>query len=150
MTQTQTRSSTGWHQPAPERTPRLRLKPKALPTGYVDGAWWPHSTDLVAELADLLAVLSVRVGPIAYVTYRLGEWPTPPAKAVIGGYRVRVAGYRRQPPNTVEVLGVGGTSIVLLVVPPEADAEQAHDILMAAARPDDASTTAGLLTVAPG
>ena len=148
MTQNQSRSSTGWHQPAPERTPRLRLKPKALPTGFVDGAWWPHSPDLVTELSDLLAVLSVRVGPIGSVTYRIGEWPTPPAKAVIGGYPIRVSGYRRQPPNTVEVRGVSGTSIVLVVVPPDTEAEQARGILMAAARPGDASTTAGLLTAA--
>ena len=29
---------------------RLRLKPKAPRTGYVDGAWWPRSHDLAAEL----------------------------------------------------------------------------------------------------
>jgi hypothetical protein len=27
----------------PAQTPRLRLKPKAPQSGYVDGAWWPHS-----------------------------------------------------------------------------------------------------------
>ncbi|WP_459956134.1 DUF5994 family protein, partial [Mycobacterium avium] len=27
----------------PARTPRLRLKPKAPQSGYVDGAWWPRS-----------------------------------------------------------------------------------------------------------
>jgi hypothetical protein len=26
------------------------LKPTALGTGYADGAWWPRSRDLVAEL----------------------------------------------------------------------------------------------------
>jgi len=41
----------------PRYTPRLRLKPKAPGTGYVDGAWWPHSRSLVEELPDLLAVL---------------------------------------------------------------------------------------------
>lgn len=48
----------------PARTPRLRLKPKAPQSGYVDGAWWPHSDDLRSELPDLLAVLSVRLGRI--------------------------------------------------------------------------------------
>jgi Family of unknown function (DUF5994) len=37
----------------PEHTPRLRLKPKAPQSGYVDGAWWPHSEDLTAERPDL-------------------------------------------------------------------------------------------------
>jgi hypothetical protein len=55
----------------PKNTPRLRLKPKAPATGYVDGAWWPHSDDLPIELPDLLAVLSVRLGPIDRVIYKL-------------------------------------------------------------------------------
>ncbi len=45
--------------PSSVHTPRLRLKPKAPQSGYVDGAWWPYSDDLTAELPDLLAVLSV-------------------------------------------------------------------------------------------
>jgi len=53
----------------PEHTPRLRLKPKAPLTGFVDGAWWPPSEDLTAELPDLLSVLSVRLGPISRLTY---------------------------------------------------------------------------------
>jgi hypothetical protein len=44
----------------PVHTPRLRLKPKAPQSGYVDGAWWPHSEDLTAELPDLLSVLSAQ------------------------------------------------------------------------------------------
>jgi len=152
MTPTQTRTSAGWHQPAPEHTPRLRLKPKGSPanspTGFVDGAWWPASDDLLAELPDLLAVLSVRLGPISHVTYQLSEWAKAPVKTVIGGQVVRLAGYRRQPRNTVEVLGLGGTSVVLLVVPAGTEEDQAHDTMMAAATPQDASTTDGLLVAA--
>src|SRR6476659_4656629 len=37
---------------------RLRLKADTTtPTGQVDGGWWPHSTDLAAELPDLFSVL---------------------------------------------------------------------------------------------
>jgi hypothetical protein len=145
MTPTPARATGVWTQPTPGHTPRLRLKPKASPTGFVDGAWWPASNDLLTELPDLLAVLSVRLGPISHVTYQLGEWATAPVKSVIGGRVVRLAGYRRQPGNTVEVLGLGGTSVVLLVVPAGTDDEQAHDTMMAAATPEDASTTDGLL-----
>jgi len=147
-TPTPTRTGAGWTQATPEHTPRLRLKPKASPTGFVDGAWWPASNDLLTELPDLLAVLSVRLGPISHVTYQLGEWATAPVKTVIGGRVVRLAGYRRQPRNTIEVLGLGGTSVVLLVVPPGTDADQAHETLMTAATPEDSSTTDGLLVAA--
>lgn len=129
----------------PEHTPRLRLKPKAPQNGYVDGAWWPHSEDLAVELPDLLSVLSVRLGPIGRVIYNLNEWGTPPAKLATGGRTVRLDGYRLQPVNTVEVLGLNRTRIVLLVVSPHADPDQAHAIMMTAAGPGNASTVESLM-----
>ncbi len=132
---------------SPLHTPRLRLKPKAPLSGYVDGAWWPHSKDLTAELPDLLAVLSVRLGPIGRVIYNVNEWAKPPAKFATGGRMVRLDGYRLQPVDTIEVLGLNRNKIVLLVVSPNADPDQAHAIMMTAAGPDDASTVDSLLMV---
>ena len=130
---------------SPAHTPRLRLKPKAPESGYVDGAWWPHSTDLTTELPDLLSVLSVRLGPIGRVIYNVNEWAEPPARIVADGRTVRLGGYHRQPVHTVEVLGLNRSKIVLLVVSPHADPEQAHAIMMTAAGPSDASTVESLL-----
>jgi Family of unknown function (DUF5994) len=134
----------GRRPPQPVRTPRLRLKPKAPQSGYVDGAWWPHSEDLAAELPDLLAVLSVRLGPIGRVIYNVNEWAMPPAKLATGGRTVRLDGYRLQPVNTIEVLGLNRNRIVLLVVSPHAEPDQAHAIMMTAAGPNNASTVEGL------
>jgi hypothetical protein len=131
----------------PVHTPRLRLKPKAPQSGYVDGAWWPHSEDLMAELPDLLSVLSVRLGPIGRVIYNVNEWGKPPAKFATGGRTVRLDGYRLQPVNTVEVLGLNRNKIVLLAVSPHADPDQAHAIMMAAAGPNNASTVESLLMI---
>ena len=133
----------------PVHTPRLRLKPKAPVSGYVDGAWWPHSDDLAAELPDLLAVLSVRLGPIGRVIYNLNEWAKPPTKFATGGRTVRLDGYRIQPVNTVEVLGLNRNKIVLLVVSPHADPDQAHAIMMTAAGPNNAATVESLLIISP-
>ncbi|MGV0718596.1 DUF5994 family protein [Mycolicibacterium sp. XJ662] len=127
----------------PLKTPRLRLKPKAPATGYVDGAWWPHSDDLARELPDLLAVLSVRLGPISQVMYNLDDWPDVPAR--IGS--VRLDGYRRQPDHTIEVLGHTGGRITLLVVPTLFDPDHAHETLMTAAAPDNTSSTDALLEI---
>jgi len=133
----------------PLHTPRLRLKAKAPQSGYVDGAWWPHSTNLTAELPDLLSVLSVRLGPIGRVIYNVNEWATPPVKFATGGRMVRLDGYRLQPASTVEVLGLDRTKIVLLVVSPSAEPDQAHAIMMIAASSDNASPVAGLLMISP-
>jgi hypothetical protein len=147
MTLVQTRTDVGQRNSPPEHTPRLRLKPKASPSGYVDGAWWPRSDDLATELPDLLVVLSVRLGPIGRVIFNRNEWATPSAKFASGGRRVRLDGYRLQPASTVEVLGLNGNKIVLLVVHPNADPDKAHATLMAAAAPSNDSTVDSLLMV---
>jgi hypothetical protein len=121
------------------------LKPKAPSTGQVDGAWWPHSNDLAVELPDLLAVLSVRLGPIDHVTYNFADWAAAPATFPTGGDEVRLSGFYQQQNNTVEVIGVNRTKLVLLVVPSRTEPEHAHEILMSAATPKNASTVEGLL-----
>ena len=133
---------------SPERTPRLRLKPKAIHSGYVDGAWWPHTSNLSMELPDLLAVLSVRLGQIDRVLYNVGEWSTAPVKLSTGGRRVRLDGYQRQPVNTIEVVGLDGDRIVLLTVPTRTDPAEAHSALMSAASPKNRSRVADILTSA--
>lgn len=65
-----------------------------------------------------------------------------------GSRTVRLDGYRLQPLNTVEVLGLNRPEIVLLVVSPHADPDQAHAIMMTAAHPSDASAVESLVTLA--
>jgi hypothetical protein len=145
MTLLQDRTDAGQRNSHPEHMPRLRLKPKAPHSGYVDGAWWPRSDDLATELPDLLAVLSVRLGRIDRVMYNLNEWANAPRKLATGGRRVRLDGYQRQPTNTVEVLGLDRNRIALVVVPPNADRDLALATLMAAAAPGNDSTVDSLL-----
>jgi Family of unknown function (DUF5994) len=133
---------------SPERTPRLRLKPKAPHSGYVDGAWWPHTSNLSTELPDLLAVLSVRLGQIDRVLYNVDEWSTAPTKLATGGRRIRLDGYQRQPVNTIEVVGLDRDRIVLLTVPTDTDPAAAHSALMSAATPANRSTVMDILTSA--
>jgi Family of unknown function (DUF5994) len=148
MTPQQTRKN-AQNSTVPARTPRLRLKPKAPQSGYVDGAWWPHTDDLTAELPDLLAVLSVRLGRIDRVLYHLNAWAKAPRKLVTGGRAVRLDGYRLQPINTIEVLGLDGDRLALLVIPPHTDANDAHTTMMTAAQPNNAATVDGLLMISP-
>ena len=138
---------TGFGQPhnGPHETPRLRLKRKAPVTGYVDGAWWPHSDDLAAELPDLLAVLSVRLGDVSRVMYNRSEWATAPRKLRVDNQVVRLDGYDRQPAHTMGVVDSVGDNINLLVIPAQTSPGDAHDVMTAAAAPDDASSVKILL-----
>ncbi len=138
----------GLHQPGPDNTPRLRLKPKAPVSGHVDGAWWPRSDNLADELPDLLAVLSVRLGEIERVMYNLAEWARVPRRLSTGGRSVRLDGYQRHPVNTMEVQGVDRRKILLLVVPPDTEPELAHTAMMTAAAPDNGSSTGDMLGTA--
>ncbi len=150
MAQQDKGDGSGQRQHRPEHTPRLRLKRKAPIVGSVDGAWWPHSDDLPAELEDLVAVLSVRLGSVSRVTYNLAEWDKPPRKIRVDGQTVRLDGYHRQPAHTVGILDGRGGEIVLLVVPTQTGADDAHTIMMAAAAPDNGSTVDSLLASRPG
>lgn len=130
----------------PQTTPRLRLKRKETESGYVDGAWWPHSGDLVEELPNLLTVLSVRMGGVARVAYNLEEWAPAPRKVSLDGRVVRLDGYHLQPANTIEILNDSSRGTILLVVPPGTEPDYAHTITMAAAATDNDSTVDSLLT----
>ncbi|WP_216208747.1 DUF5994 family protein [Amycolatopsis aidingensis] len=125
--------------------PRLRLKPEAPTTGYVDGAWWPRSRDLAAELPALLAVLAVRPGRIERVTYNLTAWQQAARRVLIEGHAIRLDGFRSQHPDTVTVIGSDRQRLTLLVVSPDATAVAAHRALTAAARQADVTSIEELL-----
>ena len=123
---------------------RLRLKPRGAVTGYVDGAWWPRSRDLPAELPALVAVLAIRMGPVESVSYNLDAWEPAPRRITVDGRVVRLAGYRSQHPATIDVLSAGHR-VTLLVVPPEATPEAAQGTLMAAGHRGNADRVEALL-----
>ncbi|MBF6219365.1 hypothetical protein IU479_14720 [Nocardia abscessus] len=132
------------HDVPPDYTPRLRLKPKAERGGYIDGAWWPRSSELTAELPDLLAVLTVRLGPIWRVVYDPTCWSdTPRQTTVHGGQIVRLDSYPFELWNTMYVFGRDNDLLVLRVIPSATDDDIAHTALMAAVAPEAATTPTG-------
>ncbi|MEV6102353.1 DUF5994 family protein [Nocardia sp. NPDC051981] len=56
--------------PAPPSSRRLPT-PRAPRPGAVDGAWWPCTSDLVAELSGLEALLGRRAGSIDRIMYNI-------------------------------------------------------------------------------
>jgi len=130
----------------PRQTLRLKLKPKAPTTGYVDGAWWPRSRDLSTELPALLAVLAIRLGRIQRVSYNLTTWDAAPRRIHIGGHQVRLGGFHAQHRHTVDVIGPNGSRLTLLVLPPATNPATAHQILMTAGRRHNIDSIDELLT----
>ena len=133
--------------PESSHTPlRLRLKPRAAATGYVDGAWWPRSRDLTAELPALAEVLAVRLGRIERVAYALSAWDKAPGRLEIDGHRVRLEGFTYQGEHTLHVTGSNRGRISLLVVPPETAGQAGHDAIMIAGRRGNADRPEEILT----
>ncbi|MFG1791796.1 DUF5994 family protein [Nocardia sp. NPDC049149] len=127
------------HRVRPEYTPRLRLRPKGRPDAYIDGAWWPRSDDLSAELPDLLAVLAVRLGLVSRVVYDQASWPPAPRQIAVNDHPVLLDAYPFELGNTMYVHGSAGEMIVLQVISSTTDADTAHTALMAAVElPDPA------------
>jgi hypothetical protein len=129
----------------PRRLLRLRLKPKAAATGFVDGGWWPRSRDLAVELPGLLAVLAVRLGRIERVSYHLGDWDPTVARLIFEGGVVRLGGYRAQHADTVDVIAAR-QRVTLLVVPPQTSSQAAHEALMSAGHRDNTDDIEALFT----
>jgi hypothetical protein len=87
-----------------------------------DGAWFPRSRDLRAELPELVAELDRRGVRIERFTYPLQAWEPVPRKVVVSGRVLRTGGFRSMDPLVVCLTWDAGTRRAdLLVVPPETD-----------------------------
>ena len=87
-----------------------------------DGAWFPRSRDLAAEVPELIAELERRDVRVERFTYALDAWLPVPRKIVVNGRTVRTGGFRSMNPLVVCLTWAGGSRRAdLLVVPPETD-----------------------------
>ncbi len=87
-----------------------------------DGAWFPRSRDLAAEVPELIAELDRREVRVERFTYSLDAWLPMPRKIVVSGRTVRTGGFRSMNPLVVCLTWAAGTRRAdLLVVPPETD-----------------------------
>jgi hypothetical protein len=133
---------------SPATEPRLRLKPAGPATGHVDGAWWPRTRDLAAELPALFAAVTGRLGRIDRVTYHLADWPAPHRRLIVDDYVVRLEGFRSQESGTLTVIGWDRHRLTMLVIPPETGPDAAQHLLTAAADQDDTDVSARLFAAA--
>jgi Family of unknown function (DUF5994) len=127
-------------------TLRMQLKPAHRSCGFVQGAWWPRSTELASELPSLLAALSLRLGSIDSVRYHESNWSPAPLSIKHQGDRVIVSAHQEWP-NVVSVFGPRFGRLELLVVPPYTEPTHAYNVVMTAASVNDASTPDQLLGI---
>ncbi|GAA3465159.1 DUF5994 family protein [Saccharothrix longispora] len=132
----------------PHSPPRLRLKPLAPPTGHVDGGWWPRTRDLAAELPGLVDAIGDRLGPVSTVVYAVAFWGSVPQEVDLGGRTASLKGFAALDTDVVQVSGVDGRRIDLLVISPDTQDEAAERAMSLAALPNDTHLPAGILAAA--
>ncbi|MPY32428.1 hypothetical protein FNH09_14475 [Streptomyces adustus] len=123
---------------------RLSLTPKTTVAGQLDGAWWPRSRDLEAELPALVAALAEPWGRVTRVTVNPTRWPVIPHTVAVDGHTLHVGWFTEQDPDKLILLGYTVGRWDLLVIPPETDPAAAARLMAAAAIPGSA-LTAGVL-----
>jgi hypothetical protein len=133
----------------PAGTTRLTLKPGMPRTGAVDGAWWPSSRDLVAEVPALVAAFPATAGRVQRVGFGRSLWDAVPhrTRGWVDGRRIGLDGFAAFAPDVVWVATsiTGSAPLFLLVVPPDTAPETAAGILRRAGSAENLETTAGLL-----
>ena len=119
---------------------RLRSGAPAADVAF-DGAWWPRSRDLGAELPELIAALAGLGVRVERFTYPVEAWEHEVQRKVsVAGRTVRTGGFRTMDPQLVSLTADGDRRLDLLVVPPEADAlTGVRALRMAGLREDNSS-----------
>lgn len=121
------------HQAVRPGTAVVRLATTHDRQGVLDGAWWPRSRDIAAELPGLITALTEYLGPITRVGLDAGAWEALPTRMTVDGRVVHIDSSAIGD-DTVLITRGGQDLFSLLVVPPHATPEAAHAAMAEAAR----------------
>ncbi|WP_030609313.1 DUF5994 family protein [Streptomyces fulvoviolaceus] len=125
---------------------RLSLAPVGPAPALLDGAWWPRSRDMAAELPSLTAVLDPLWGRITRITVNPTHWPVVPRKVPVAGHVVKVGWFLpEQDPHELLLLSYHLGRWNLLVVPPQTPPVTAAWLMAAASDPLGTSTASRLM-----
>lgn len=121
--------------PPPPAPPLLRLylAPESTLPRRIDGAWWPRTSDLAAELTQLFCGLPRGWGRIVRVLVNSTVWTGAPGRMLVCDRVVRLRGATTaHAPGTIVLMAPGHGRRDLLVVPPHATERAAASLISAA------------------
>lgn len=115
--------------PPETNKPRLAFCSRSTGRGGVDGAWWPGSNDLGAQLPDLVAVVGSMIGEVRRVVYDPSIWPPTARRVIRRGVAISVDPYALVTSETLYLIGTHSRDAVLYVIPPSCSVEVANRVL---------------------
>jgi hypothetical protein len=131
--------------PTSPSAPRLLLASGRASHAVLDGGWWPHSWDPVAELPGLVLALSARYGPIRQVMLNGGTWDGRFRRLAVGADVVRMGWFASVDPAVLIATTDSGEQVDLLVVPPATVPAAAERAMAIAADPDNGTRAPAIL-----
>ncbi|MDO0934352.1 DUF5994 family protein [Streptomyces sp. DG2A-72] len=132
------------HQAVRPGTVVVRLETTHERRGVLDGAWWPRSRDIAAELPGLITALTEYLGPVTRVGLDADAWEELPTRMIIED---RVVHIDSSPVGDDTVLITRGEQDLfsLLVIPPHARPDAARAAMAEAVRTDSATQAEQIL-----
>ena len=124
------------HKAAGPGTAFVRLETTDERRGILDGAWWPRSRDIGAELPSLISALTAYLGPVTRVGLDREAWDDLPTRMVVDGQVVHIDS-SPVPDDTVLVTPGDRDRFSLMVVPPDTESDAAHAAMARAVRVDN-------------
>ncbi|MEU1805749.1 DUF5994 family protein [Streptomyces sp. NPDC019937] len=117
-------------------TALLRLATTHTREGILDGAWWPRSRDIGAELPALITALTEHLGPVTRVGLDADAWEELPTRLIVDDRIVHIDSF---PVGDGTILITRGDQdhFSLLVVPPHATPDAARTAMAQAVRVDN-------------
>lgn len=108
--------------------PRTTFTPlsSARPAPEPDGAWWPRSRSLAAELPAFFAAWPTERGRIQRLLYSSPDWDDRPHSVVVPGRRVKTGTFPRDDTHVLTVSMANRTDHVITVVDPAATPARAR------------------------
>jgi len=114
----------------------IRLETTQSRENILDGAWWPRSRDIGAELPGLVSALTEYLGPVTRVGLDAAAWEGLPTRIVVDDRVVHIDSFAVGD-DTVLITRGDEDVFSLLVVPPHATPEAAHAAMTQAVRADN-------------
>lgn len=132
------------HQAVRPGTAVVRLETTHDRQGVLDGAWWPRSRDIGAELPALIAALTEHLGPVTRVGLDADAWEGLPTRLVVDDRVVHIDSF---PVGDDTVLVTRGDQdhFSLLVVPPRTAPDAARAAMAEAVRAGSATQAEQIL-----
>lgn len=107
-------------------TPRLLLDRTGALNTLLDGAWWPHSTDPVAELPGLVLAIDGLRAPVTRLILRGIDWTDHPRLLGVDGRVIRIGYFASQPVSLLTAICGQRSRVDLLIVPPDTPRQSAE------------------------